>query len=582
MLLVNLLANINCTLLKFITEAMAVFKSPLKVNFNWIDITDDFKNAAESKFLDFSISLLISYLSVYLFELELNLGELVHEQMFGLYEAMAAIELMDPKMDAGMIGNKKKIYKFEEMVEKKLIKIDGFTNEELIGIIDDTYSSMVTWLGGHSLAQTLFINVFLHNPMIICDKTLQTFCIVILKISDMIINFIVTAKIYEEEDFQIKNYGFDLCTNVNISKIIPKIKLIEDEIRAKMEKYPKDNKNEHRNLYEALLVRIKFTKHFFLCFYTFKKYLNVQNSISSKELILQLTENLNHCEKLFHDWIKTIDYGIKPDDNSLTENNIQNYPTIIGFEPLINQRLLAPSFPRYSKLKPRLESVSYLKEFLERIKKMLKLKENENFIDIIRFFNYYSIQKSSCVVSRSLLLLFYMPKPNLIFGETEFLKIIKDSCKHFILPPSLSGKITLDSNIKEIVDTFFQRCLLFFQNIVNIYGHNRASQRGKLAHLLTDLSIITEECSTIEQYLNNSSFCDYLHVWIIFYKYYLMSQYLLSGFELELYNVHEYGYIFFELEHIWEYMTRIVRHASQIYIDHEVFLSSFVKKIFNV
>lgn len=523
------------------------------------------------------VSAFFHFISInYFFETELNLGELVHEQMFGLYEAMAAIELMDPKMDAGMIGNKnKKIYKFEEMVEKKLIKIDGFTNEELIGIIDDTYSSMVTWLNGHSLAQTLFINVFLHNPMIICDKTLQTFCIVILKISDMIINFIVTAKICEEEDFQVKNYGFDLCTNVNISKIIPKIKLIEDEIRVKI-----DNKNENQNLYKALFVRIKFTKHFFLCLYIFKKYLNVQSSLSSKELILQLTENLNSCESLFPEWIKTIDYGIKPQDNSSFENDNQNYPTIIGFEPFINQRLLAPSFPRYSKLKPRLETVSYLKEFLERIKKMLKLKEKENFIDIIRFFNYYSMQKSSCVVSRSLLLLFYMPKPNLVFGETDFFKIIKDSCKQFIMPPSLSGKITLDSNTKEIVDTFFHRCLIFFQNMIHIYGHNRASQRGKLAHLLKDLSIINEECSTIEQYLNNSSFCDYLHVWIIFYKYYLMSQYLLSGFELELYNVHEYAYIFFELEHIWEYLSRIIRHASAIYSEHEVFLSKFFKEIY--
>lgn len=33
---------------------------------------------------------------------ELQLGELVHHQkLFGLFEAMSAIEMMDPKMDAG-------------------------------------------------------------------------------------------------------------------------------------------------------------------------------------------------------------------------------------------------------------------------------------------------------------------------------------------------------------------------------------------------------------------------------------------------------------------------------------------------
>lgn len=37
---------------------------------------------------------------------ELSLGELMHNEMFGLFEAMSAIEMMDPKMDAGMCCNK--------------------------------------------------------------------------------------------------------------------------------------------------------------------------------------------------------------------------------------------------------------------------------------------------------------------------------------------------------------------------------------------------------------------------------------------------------------------------------------------
>ncbi len=39
---------------------------------------------------------------------ELKLGELLHDDMFGLFEAMSAIELMDPKMDAGMKCNRLK------------------------------------------------------------------------------------------------------------------------------------------------------------------------------------------------------------------------------------------------------------------------------------------------------------------------------------------------------------------------------------------------------------------------------------------------------------------------------------------
>jgi len=50
---------------------------------------------------------------------ELQLGELLHDDMFGLLEAMSAIEMMDPKMDAGMVCNRgsKKALTFEQAVE---------------------------------------------------------------------------------------------------------------------------------------------------------------------------------------------------------------------------------------------------------------------------------------------------------------------------------------------------------------------------------------------------------------------------------------------------------------------------------
>lgn len=54
-----------------------------------------------------------------LFMKELELGELLHEEFFGLFEAMSAIEMMDPKMDAGMHCNRgtTKPLTFQQAVE---------------------------------------------------------------------------------------------------------------------------------------------------------------------------------------------------------------------------------------------------------------------------------------------------------------------------------------------------------------------------------------------------------------------------------------------------------------------------------
>lgn len=52
--------------------------------YGWVDITDQFMSACG----------------------ELNLGELAQDVYFGLFEAMSAIEMMDPKMDVGMGYNR--------------------------------------------------------------------------------------------------------------------------------------------------------------------------------------------------------------------------------------------------------------------------------------------------------------------------------------------------------------------------------------------------------------------------------------------------------------------------------------------
>ena len=47
-----------------------------------------------------------------------NIASYVYCFRFGLFEAMSAIEMMDPKMDAGMLCNKaKKVLQFEPAVK---------------------------------------------------------------------------------------------------------------------------------------------------------------------------------------------------------------------------------------------------------------------------------------------------------------------------------------------------------------------------------------------------------------------------------------------------------------------------------
>lgn len=54
-------------------------------------------------------------------------------------------------------------------------------------------------------------------------------------------------------------------------------------------------------------------------------------------------------------------------------------PNPMGFEPMINQRLLPPTFPRYTRIKPRLEALQYCDELVTRLRHAWKITSATNF-----------------------------------------------------------------------------------------------------------------------------------------------------------------------------------------------------------
>ena len=67
----------------------------------------------------------------------MELGELAHDDLFGLFEAMSAIEMMYPKMDAGMhqINNgSKKILNFDQDIKAGKLELKKISPAHFIGL----------------------------------------------------------------------------------------------------------------------------------------------------------------------------------------------------------------------------------------------------------------------------------------------------------------------------------------------------------------------------------------------------------------------------------------------------------------
>ncbi|XP_001658127.2 N-alpha-acetyltransferase 35, NatC auxiliary subunit isoform X2 [Aedes aegypti] len=476
---------------------------------------------------------------------ELKLGELIHDNMFGLFDAMSAIEMMDPKMDAGMCCNKEATpLNFQTAVESGKMKLSNLESRELIGIIDATYSCMVSWLEGHSMAQTVLTCLYLHQPDKIEDKAMKAFAVAIYKIINLIRSFILRARVYEEEDFQPSNYGYDMYVDMTETKACNMLKSAEDDWVKKAKEVDDAKERDEIN---ALVSRLKFTRLFLQCLVALYPSKNIS---PSKTEMIDIVKTLNGALELTQVMEKTIEFGTQPDVESDT-------PNVMGFSMMVNQRLLPPTFPRYTKIKERSTCIQYLSELIHRLKHACKIVHCTNYHSALNFFMDFSKKFGPCLLSRSILQTLYFPSHYTVFGTKKRTEVLKESAKAFIAPPVLLSENPLSTNPAAIncVDSFFAYNEHTFSVLFEICGYNRARQRDKLGIMLSNFANLQDEAERVDAYLHSLSMkhenprqhlaC--FGTWVLYHCLRAMSFFLLSGLELELYSVHEYLYIFWYL-----------------------------------
>lgn len=533
-----------------------------QITYNWKDITKDFFEASS----------------------DLHLGELLHDSNFGLFEAMSAIEMMDPKMDAGMVCNQsgRKVLNFEQSIKAGKVKIDNLTFQELIGITDTTLACLVTWLEGHSLAQTVFTNLYTHNPALIEDRILKALTLAVLKMVDIIKDKVIKGAVFEEEDFQTMIYGFKLATDVTDLRVGGMLKEAEEEVTRKVkgtrvrsgEKRSTEVEQEHE-LAVALQARIKFFRLFYMALLAFGKK-EVKAGVEEAQRLIQ------HARDLLPVLKSSIPLGIHPESPTSESSHPKapDFPLLMGFEPLVNQRLLPPTFPRYAKIVGREQAIEYFEAFMMRLLTVCDVIHVVGFHSIIDFVSQFS-RKCPCVLSRSILQLVILPHNNKKICGVELVQdTLREAVRSFVLPPAVAARSPLynNSSVKEMVDTLLLHAVRPMSNFLQTFGHNRARQRDKLGQLMEEIANLQDEAEKVDANLHGlmiineprRQFKACFGSWVMFHTLRAMMAYILLGFELELYAVHEYHYIYWYLADFllaW-YISTLTRADSMLQ-EHE-------------
>ncbi|KAH1010452.1 hypothetical protein HUJ05_004747 [Dendroctonus ponderosae] len=489
-----------------------------KTDQNWIEITDVFLESVK----------------------DLELGELLHDELFGLFDAMSAIEMMDPKMDAGMLCNRgaRKITSFEQAVADGLLPLNDLPPPTLLGIIDGTLARLVSWLEGHSLAQTVFTCLYLHRPYAPQDRALKVFCLSVYKLLDVIKDLLHKAMVFEEEDFQPMQYGFHLNPDISEQRMIGMLREVEEELHRKSR-----NKQCEQPEIQAIFVRIKFVRIFLQALNTLRKEDQPSNSLNDCQRLLQSGVEMLQAMK------ETVQMGQGANDDD---------DEIACFEPSINQRLLPPTFPRYTKIKKRSDAIVHLLEMLERFKVVCRAQGLTTFHQTLELFADFS-QSGPCLVSRSAL--------QLVGRNTgSSREALREALRNFCGPHALSSRALPAA--RSAADGFLARASRPAALLLQLSGHNRARQRDKLAMLLDDLAVLQEEAERAD------SACalalgqpprPHFATWALYHTLRTQALYLLAGFELELYAEHEYYYIYWYLyECIYGWLISTLSRADSL------------------
>ncbi|KAK9765100.1 N-alpha-acetyltransferase, non-catalitic subunit [Basidiobolus ranarum] len=483
---------------------------------------------------------------------DLDIGQLVHLESFGLYDSMAAIEIMDPKMDTGM-------YVEGQDASKDFDVSSTLSASQVLGIMDKLCSCELAWHSGHSLSQTIFTCLYVHNVFKIppvegfsefddnlVTLVLKSYVLGVIKCCQLIWQEMVKGNVYEEEDFTTNKYGLSFYEDYPESEVLNMLEDSEDWLMKAIKHVQPDEKIQFRdgNLVEithakALLSRIQLRKR---CLLGLIHISGMQFSEAQKEFDL--------AKALIDDpsiaGIKsTLDFGEDVKD---------------AFDPLINRKLAAQAPPRPITLVSVTEAYTNLSGLCSRLSKISTITTCKSVETLINFFFCYSrAQPQACAVSRSYIQS-ALYSDHRILGRLPVFYFLRDSIIQSMHPPLEIMESPLGNNnhkeVYTLVNNLLTRAAKPFIDTFKVYCQNRSRQRRVMCKLLREWEVLQEEAENIDERFHvifkydASSLPFFYSSWIYHRKLSLMVQIAQLGFDLELFAEYEFLMMYWHMDYL--------------------------------
>eukprot|EP00002_Diphylleia_rotans_P018664 TRINITY_DN3612_c0_g1_i3.p1 TRINITY_DN3612_c0_g1~~TRINITY_DN3612_c0_g1_i3.p1 ORF type:complete len:628 (-),score=113.17 TRINITY_DN3612_c0_g1_i3:516-2399(-) len=465
---------------------------------------------------------------------DIQVGQLIHRPGFTMNEAMLSIEVMDPKMDAGMSASV--CPRFEDRLENGQIPLE-LTKDEVLAVMDELISLEVAWLDGLPVVQTIFTCLYMHKPSIIQNKHLRVYCDALLKSCEQYKNMISLAQVYHDEDFLGHTFGFAFG-EVKLAEMSGILNSLEDEDLAELKRLKKLKTDPEQNA-EQVQTEITHLE-------------NILARLRFRRAIFSMNTHLDKRDGLKVDNVrKSITYALSQIPLIRQSHNSTAVPVGL-IDTKINFRLLGPSPLRDIRHIPFEKALEMYEKLLRNTERCLAATTLTSLGDMRMFFSVVGAHLSD-VVSRSRLALIWMPYPRsqLLFGKTPIVNLIFDELRTQGYPKALLD----NASYKD----FFSMAAAHIITMFRVWCQNRGRQRRKFIDLLPDWVKLQDAASAIDKANPgiHPNFQEPLAVWVAQYTTMIAHSVAYSGFDLELYHPTEMTCMSWWMEHVLRSLVHI-------------------------
>ncbi|KAI0194931.1 Mak10 subunit, NatC N-terminal acetyltransferase-domain-containing protein [Xylaria flabelliformis] len=508
-----------------------------------VDITDEFASAIKT----------------------LSPGEIIKDAHFALFESVSALEIMDRKMDSGVLSD-------GESLDEEYNVTSSLLPEEILGIMDQLLCLEMAWHQGYPLSQTVLTSVYIEammnpHPATIDDVnfsrtsppggpsllfTLRAYCAGLIKACFFVNECMKEELYYEEEDFVTNTYERSLLSHLPVSDIKDLLLDAIAELQEVQNAYARD-------ICEALGSRLRLRIAFL------------------DAVDLSITRN-DTSENAKLPWVQLSALII-----DIENQHALGKPVPEAFSTKLQRRLASTMPPRPMVKLSFEESIMHFKRFFQNGNEVIDVLQYTDPQSLLNFILLFQTQKPQPLVFIRTILQNLLFRDMVVLGRFSIRQLLDHDVSLSVLPCGPHFDRSFDdvevptdprNKVASAMEVFRQRIADVYLDLLRMLCQNRCRTRRLLCHHIQEWDMLETDVGEIEErlqeplrevsqgaYQGEESTYHPLLSWVYLYKLRQMEWVVQLGFELRVYQPDELMGMYYYLKRL---ASLRAQHTEQV------------------